>query len=253
VLALAAPVAAQPQSRERTIAIGTGSRIGVSVREVRDADLTAAKLPRLEGVFVESVQPGAPAERAGIRAGDIVMEYDGERVRGVRHFTRLVQETPAGRSIQLAVNRAGTREALNVTPEEGRLGSVDLGEIRERVEREVESLPFGLGQRAGERRLGVTLIPLSAQLAAHFKVPGGVLVSEVVTGSPAAQAKIQAGDIIRTVNGRTVDSPREVTQELRAVGTGTSIGLILFRGGQEVKVSVRMEDSRNQRRGATGI
>jgi len=252
-MVMAAPAAAQGPQAERRLLLGSiGSQIGVSIRELRDADLAAAKLTRPEGAFIEAVQPGTPAERAGMRAGDIVLEYDSERVRGSRHFARLVQETPAGRTVQLAVNRGGVRQTLTVTPEEGR-SSVDLEDLRENIERRFPDLPFGLG-RAAERRLGVTLVPLSAQLASYFGVTSGVLVSEVVAGSPAAQATLKAGDIITAINGSTVGSPADVSERLRTIGAGTTADLTLMRDKREVRVQVALaQGARAIPRGTAGI
>jgi serine protease Do len=244
---------AQGPTTEQRLSLGSpGSQIGVSIRELRDADLAAAKLTRPEGVFIESVSPGTPAERAGLKSADIVVEYDGERVRGSRHFARLVQETPAGRAVQLTVNRGGTRQALTVTPEEGR-SSIDLEDLRERIERRLPDLPFGLG-RAAERRLGVTLVPLSAQLAAYFGVANGVLVSDVVADSPASRASLKAGDVITALNGRNVGSPADVSEGLRAMAAGATADVTVMRDKREVRAKVNLgESARGTRRGTVGI
>ncbi len=254
--AVPAMAAAQAQPNERTFTFaGGGSRIGVGIRDLRDSDLAAAKLTRPEGVFIESVEAGTPAERAGLKSGDIVIEYDGERVRGARHFTRLVQETPVGRTVAVVVNRSGARQTVSVMPEEGRLGSLDLGDLRGRIERGMEDFPFGIGQmRIADRRLGLTLVPLSNQLAAYFGVKNGVLVSEVVADSPAAQASIKAGDVITMVDGRTVESPGDVTARLRNVGSGATLDVTVTRDKREVKLQVRLTNAgRRPVRGAVGI
>ena len=62
----------------------------------------------------------SPAEKAGIKAGDVVVEYDGERVRSARQFTRLVQETPEGRTVAIGLLRDGKKQTVNATPEDGR-------------------------------------------------------------------------------------------------------------------------------------
>src|SRR5690606_31965181 len=77
-----------------TLVEGPGSSIGVTVRVTTDEERKRANVDQGGGVVVESVRAGSPAERAGFRAGDIVLEFDGERVRSVRQFTRLVRETP---------------------------------------------------------------------------------------------------------------------------------------------------------------
>ena len=82
---------------------GRGSQLGVMVSDVD------AKAPT-GGVKIDEVNEDSPAEKAGIKAGDIVVEYDGERVRSARQFTRLVQETPEGRTVAIGLH-AGRQEA----------------------------------------------------------------------------------------------------------------------------------------------
>src|SRR5512145_1505788 len=91
-----------------------GSRIGVSIKEVDAEEAKRAKLPGVSGVVIEEVTADSPAEKAGFKAGDVIVEFDGERVRSTRQFTRLVQETPAERQVQTVVMRAGQRTTMTV-------------------------------------------------------------------------------------------------------------------------------------------
>ena len=84
----------------------SGTRIGVSIRDLNDDELKAGKTG---GVVVEDVDADSPAQKAGFKAGDIVVDFDGERVRSSQQFTRLVQETAGGRSVQATVMRDGQR------------------------------------------------------------------------------------------------------------------------------------------------
>ena len=88
---------------------GRGSQLGVMVS---DLDAKAAS----GGVKIDEVNDDSPAERAGIRAGDVVVEYDGERVRSARQFTRLVQETPEGRPVAIGLMRDGKKQTVTATP-----------------------------------------------------------------------------------------------------------------------------------------
>src|SRR5262245_49080071 len=74
-----------------------GRQIGLSVLDIDAEEAKRLKLPNAGGVFIEDVQEDSPAAKAGIKDGDVVVEFDGERVRSTRQFTRLVQETPADR------------------------------------------------------------------------------------------------------------------------------------------------------------
>ena len=115
-----------------------GSRIGVSIRDVEEADKSTAK-GATSGVVVEEVATESPAEKAGIRKGDVIVEFDGERVRSARQLTRLVQETPTGRSVPATLLREGQRTTVNVTPNETSqfsfdgLGFDDLGNYSFRI------------------------------------------------------------------------------------------------------------------------
>src|SRR5688500_15466777 len=118
MLAWAWPVAAQgtgSRSLPDPLTLeGVGSGIGVSVR-----DLTPQESERTEGggVLLEDIREGTPAARAGFKSGDIVVEFDGERVRSARQFMRLVRETRPGRAVRAVVLRGSARETVTVTPE----------------------------------------------------------------------------------------------------------------------------------------
>ena len=122
---LAPTSTARAQSRDaivRAFDVGRGSRIGASVSTEDATDNKDAK----PGVSIDTVEPDGPADKAGIKAGDAVTEFDGERVRSVRQFLRLVQETTPGRSVPVVLSRAGQRVTVNVTPERSSAGD-DFG------------------------------------------------------------------------------------------------------------------------------
>lgn len=228
------PTAAQGRASILSL-YGPGSWIGVSVREATDDDAAKAKLAQPAGVVVESIQDGSPAARAGLRVGDLVLDYRGERVLSVRHFTRLVQESAPRRAVSVVVMRGTERQTLDVVPEFsgelGNLSSRDFGrQLRERIQRDLpRNFNFNIDpdflQRrglAGGRNLGITLAPLSDQLAEYFGVKEGALVSSVQTGSAAAEAGLRAGDVITAINGRMVRDASDVTAEIRrALPAGT--------------------------------
>ena len=119
VMAVVPPVAAQgPTYRfpDLTTLVGPGSAIGVRVRELTNEEAQAPANAG-GGVSIEEVVPGTPAERAGLKRGDVVVEFDGERVRSVRGFTRLVSETPPRRTVKAMVWRDGSRRTVDVTPD----------------------------------------------------------------------------------------------------------------------------------------
>src|SRR5581483_11844075 len=110
-----APTAAQdrPRARELTVLSGRGGELGLRITDGKSA-----------GVEVERVEPDSAAEKAGVKAGDVILEFDGERVRSGRQFARLVQETPAGRTVKATISRNGQRQELQITTAEGRDSAV---------------------------------------------------------------------------------------------------------------------------------
>jgi membrane-associated protease RseP (regulator of RpoE activity) len=94
---------------------GPGSTLGVSVRDLEGDEASKARTDGA-GVYINEVRAGTPAEKAGLKRGDIVVEFDGERVRSARHFTRLIRETPPGRTVKSTVIRDGNRQTVDLTP-----------------------------------------------------------------------------------------------------------------------------------------
>jgi serine protease Do len=209
--------------------VGGAGQIGVSVREVDNDDTTQPK----SGVVVEEVRSGSAADKAGVKDGDQIVEFDGERVRSVRQFTRLVQDTPIGRSVPVVVLRGGQRTTLNVAPTRGAgwRFDEDFGLISPpeppmpppapEAPRPPTAAPpfpalpgFGFSYRSGGGRLGASVENLSDELTEYFGVKHGVLVRSVSDGSPAAKAGLKAGDVITSVNGTTVEEPSDVSRTL---------------------------------------
>jgi serine protease Do len=261
VAAAVISVGAQEPRRGRAIILdGRGSQLGVMVRDL-EGDAAAQNT----GVAIEEVTPDSPAAKAGLRSGDIVTEFDGERVRSARQFTRLVQESPEGRSVTMAVLRNGQKQTLHATPEAHAFSW--MGVDRDRIAREAErgireglrgfqmdlpafkfrydgGFPGLSGMPRG--RLGVSVEGLSSQLAEYFGAKdGGALVSSVTADSPAAKAGIKAGDVITTVNGNRVRDAGDLVRELSdAKSDDVTIGLL--RDKKETSVKATLE-SRTER------
>jgi serine protease Do len=225
---------ARGQGRDRTAARllqawGGGGRIGVTVKDLDDEDMQKAKLASPSGVLVEEVGTDSPAEKAGLKTGDVIVDFDGEKVRSTRQFTRLVQETPAGRKVQATVLRDGQRTTVTLEPRESDVFRAFDGLSRLDDQTHVWTMPPTLratpapAPRAfefedffgrGSTRLGVTLTELSPQLATYFGAKEGVLVSSVSENSAAAKAGLKAGDVITAFNGATISAASDLRRRL---------------------------------------
>jgi serine protease Do len=204
-----------------------GSYLGVSIRDVTSSDVQALKLPREAGVYVESVSEGSPAEKAQLAEKDVITEFDGFPVIGVRQFRRLVSETPAGRDVDMTVWRNGQaiHKVARLEEAQSRPGGrtfrfsmpemPEFGGNRPRI----PDHPGAMGPWVESRkpRLGISGVGLTGQMAQFLGVPGkeGVLVLEVTEDSPAAKAGLRAGDVITSVGGKAVSAVSDISAALR--------------------------------------
>jgi serine protease Do len=248
----------EAQSRVIT-AFGVGSWIGVSVRDVTGDDAAKVKLPQPTGAYVDSVQEGSPAAKAGILAGDIVTDFDGERVRSAAQLTRLVQESAADRQVNAVVMRGTSRQTLSVVPATSRSG-LSLPEIRVKTRDLARDFPqLNFDGDALRRSLpsgstiGLTVTQLTDQLATYFGVKQGVLVNAVSSGTPAANAGVKAGDVITSVNGQPVTAVEDLSRAVRQARSGGTLDLDVTRERKSMMLKVAVPAATPQRSGRGGL
>ena len=218
VVALVAAVAvpASAQDRDPVVhafdTLGRGAQVGVIVTEVESAD---AKQPKA-GVTVETVTPGGPAEKAGVKAGDTITEFDGERVRSVMQFSRLVRETAPGHAVSASLLRGTQRMTVTMTPEHRSMSDdfafrfMDFPRVAPAPR---TPTPPALSRLSGSgRRLGITIESIDDQFAEYFGVKEGALVKSVLDGSAAQKAGLKAGDVITAINGAKVYDASDVNR-----------------------------------------
>ena len=244
-----------------------GSRVGMVVRDVEAADVTKEKLAGTAGAVVTEVVKESAAEKAGVKAGDVVTSFDGERVRSARQLERLVEETPAGRTVKVALQRAGAPVTLDVTPQAPKMAHVMPGMPGEGGDvfsykrapgqgpewEGTPGMPFKFELPAGRfdfegepflaasrGRLGVRVQDLSEELASYFGVKSGVLVAGVEADAPAAKAGIKAGDVITAVNGQAITEPGELRREVAKVEDGKTADLSVTRDKKPLTLKVEV-------------
>jgi serine protease Do len=210
--------------------------LGVKISEVSKAQAREAKLPQLEGVYVDSVDPGSPAAKAGLKAQDIIVQYNRHTVEGVLQFRRLVRETPPGRSASMRVWRGGREQTLSANITSRKLLESNIRVFRggmPDVHRLVMIHPF-----TTHPLLGVRAEDVGGQLGGYFKVPGGrgVLVIEVNKGSAAEKAGVKAGDVIYQVQGNAVHTVDQLERALREDCSESGVTLSVVRNGKQLRL-----------------
>lgn len=221
---------------------GTGY-LGVGLLDIDEQRARELHLTEVRGAEVSRVDSGSPAEKAGVRPGDVLLEFNGQQLEGTSQLGRLVRETPAGRRAKLKVWRDGKPVMLVVTVEvrKTRLAMPSLADSG------ILSFPAPnwkfpnpmLAWRSG--MIGIECEPLSPQLADYFGVKHGVLVRTVIKNAPAEHAGVKAGDVITKVGDKPVTSAFELTNYLRN-RTAKTVLLGLTRDHKEITVSVTTEE-----------
>jgi len=180
------PPAPPPGYEIRTGVLAGGSYLGVNLAEIDGTRARELKLRETTGVEITRVEEGSPAERAGLKPNDVVLEYNGQRVEGMEQFGRLVRETPAGREVKLVISRNGATQTVMATVA-GRKVRAFGGNIKDFMPDMPDIHMPDMPQIFSVWRspvLGVEAEALGSQLAAYFGVKEGVLVRSVLKIAP---------------------------------------------------------------------
>ncbi len=220
-----------------------GSYLGVNLGEISGDRARELKLRETYGVEITRVEDSSPAEKAGLKSGDVVLEYNGQRVEGMEQFGRLVRETPAGREVKLLISRNGTTQTITATVQTRKIKSF-TGTVMPSIEMPEMHIP-DMPQILTTWRnpmLGVEVESLGSQLAAYFGVKEGVLVRSVVKDTAAEKAGIKAGDVITKVDGSSVATSNELVSAVHAASSKKSFPVELMRDRHEMTLNVTIED-----------
>jgi serine protease Do len=238
----AAPAPPAPLAREFNIApFAGGTYLGVSLAEIDANRAKELKLKEDYGVEITRIEEGSPAEKAGVKPGDVVLEYNGQRVEGMEQFGRMVRETPPGREVKLTISRDGAPETLTAMIASRKVRALPENFHFEMPEIRMPDIPQ-IYTTLRTARLGVEAESLGPQLAEFFGVKEGVLVRSVRENTAAQKAGIKAGDVITKVDGTAVTSPSELSGAVRAASSKKTYSVELTRERKPQTVSVSVDD-----------
>jgi serine protease Do len=225
-----------------------GSYLGIAVAEVDEERAKALNLKEETGVEITRLEDEGPAAAAGLKVGDVVLEYNDERIDSVEELIRLVRETPPGREITLGVSRAGSlqRIALKTASRKSIIGKQGPGAI-EIPRIEIPSIRIPDMPRAymswRSTIVGIEAESIDSQLAQYFGVKEGVLVRSVAKNSAADRAGLKAGDVITRVDGNQVTSLREVSDAIRSSPKEKPVSLVIVRERREMTLSLSLNEN----------
>ncbi len=222
-MSFAIPIDVAVRVKEQILATGSvrHARLGVTVQELNQGLAESFRLDSPRGALVSGVAAGSAAEKAGLRAGDVVLALDGERIERSGDLAAMVGRSKPGDRVTLDVVRQGKRETLTAV----------LAELPSST----ETVPQQSPERS-ERRLGVAVRPLAPQERQATRLNAGLLVEDV--SGPAQRAGIEPGDVILSVNGK----PVATVEQLRGLvnGDARQLALLVQRGDLRIFVPVRL-------------
>lgn len=195
-----------------------------------DENLAAGlHLDGTKGALVGDVSRDGPADKAGLRPGDVIVFVDGHEIESAASLRATVAEMKPGRTVPVRVLRGGAEKTLNVTlgerPDDGRIADASA-----------------TGSSEDTHRLGISLRPLDPSIARQLGVDAdrGVVVAAVEPGSAADEAGIRPGDVIRAIGSEAVASPEDVRRAVQSASKEGSLAIFVQRGERTSWVGVRL-------------
>jgi serine protease Do len=210
--------------------------LGVSIQEVTSDLAEEFSVKDLKGALVSGVMKGSPAEKAGIRQGDVILQFNGKTVEDTGHLRNMVSQTPVGSRVKVAVLRQKKELEMEVVIAElpKKMAETSAGEGDSGDAREEESALLS----------GMTVRELTPELARGFGLEEGekgVVVIKVETGGRLYEAGIRAGDLILQINQKNVSTLEDYKKIASKIKAKERILLLMRRKGQDLFVSVKPE------------
>jgi len=201
--------------------------LGVMIQDVNESLAETLGIEGTKGALISEVVEGSPAEKAGLRHGDLVVSVDGKAIDGYAQLSRTIALLAPGTTVEIGIVRDRKEMRIPVT-------------IAEREDDTVVATARG-GRSSGEteKMLGIAVQEVPTELARRLRTRGGVLISEVERGGPAAAAGVAAGDVLLEINRRPIRSLSEFREVVRTLSPGEMTLLRLQRGETAIYVAVR--------------
>lgn len=201
----------------------TRGYLGMGIVDVNEDIKNSYNLPDSRGVLVQTVEPGKPADKAGIQHGDIVVEVDGKPINNNRQLIDYISYLPVGTKVNVTVLRGGQRKTLTATTQQ-------RGDESDKSE-EPEAARSG----PVRNKLGMSISDLTPQLRENYGIPEatrGVIVTDVKEVSAAGEANIGEGDVISEVQGEAITNVDQFRTAIDRVRSGQTIRMYVTSGSR---------------------
>jgi serine protease Do len=201
--------------------------LGVVVQKLTPELAKSFGLKESEGALVSDVTEQGPADKAGIKRGDVIISFDGKPIKDMETLPKLVASTEVGKKVKLMVIREGKRIEAEVV----------IGELKE------EALQ-AFRKPDVEKDFGLVVQEITPEIAKHLNLKDkrGVIVTDVQPGSPAQDSDIRSGDIIREIGRRPIRNMDDYKQAMKGVSIKEGIVILINRENATFYVVLREED-----------
>ncbi|NLD04725.1 MAG: Do family serine endopeptidase [Synergistaceae bacterium] len=206
--------------------------LGVTVQPLTAALVDAYKIPVKEGSIVADVQPGSPAEKYGLKRGDVIVSISGKAVKNSQDVVFSVRNKLAGDKVEFEIYRDGKKKAIEVV-----LGEIDKGENQKTGSKPTQE---SKSEARTSKQMGIWASEIDSELQKQFKLRSseGLVVISVDRGSLGAKLGLQPGDVILEVNRTKMKTLDDWNRVMGA--KNKSLGILMSRGGQTLFISVEI-------------
>ena len=234
--------------------------LGILPEEINSSNMSKYGLSAPRGVGVSRVSAGSPAEKAGLKKGDVILQFDNEPVTSTRKLFRLIGEAAPEQIVRLTISRNGAEQQMNVTlgqredaprafralsPEQRGNFRLNVPSAPRALIENPQAFSFNLGSN---RRIGISSTALTKQLADYFGVSSGhgLLVTSVTENSPASKAGLRAGDCITEVNGEKIEGAEGFIRAINRKEDGeVTLMIIRERSQRTIKLTPERKSGSN--------
>ncbi len=203
--------------------------LGVYIQNISPDLAESFRLKRdQKGAVVTKVIKDGPADKAGIKQGDVIIKFDGKEVKNADDLPWIVSNTPIGSKIDVKILRQGKEKTIKVT----------VGELPSKTE--VASIAAPKEENVSEKKLGITVsnITPDVQREYNMQTDKGIVVTNVAEGSPADMAGIEKGDIVKQVNQKDINNVEDYSKVMSSVKKGEMVSLLITRGNANIYVAM---------------